>query len=442
MGGEKRTPINVCSPIERIRDFREVVKGYSREEAIEEAKRCLKCKKPACVPSCPVGQRIPEYIAAIAEGNFDKALGIIMENNPLPGVCGRVCTKKCETTCVRGKKGEPIAIHLLKRAAADFGKVELRPLAATGKRVAVVGSGPAGLALSFKLALRGHGVTIFEQKPVAGGMMALCIPPYRLPRDVLDADIRRITDLGVNIQLNSPINRERGVDELFAEGYDAVFLGLGTLKPKSLGIPGEELEGVEHVIPFLESVNLRGRTKVGKRVAVVGAGYSAMDAVRTARRLGAEAFIVYRRMREQMPASQEEVREAEEEGCSLNLLVNPIRVLGKDGKVAGLECVRMELGPPDNSGRPAPIPIKGSEFRIECDMLIQAISQEPDLSGFKPGEFRLTKWNTLEVSETMQTSRRGVWAAGDVVTGPQTIAAAIAGANRAAEDILHFLKGA
>ncbi len=441
MAGEKRTPVNVCSPLERVRDFREVVRGYSREEAVEEAKRCLRCKKPSCVPSCPIGQRIPEYIAAIAQGDFDGALRIILESNPLPGVCGRVCTKRCEATCVRGKKGEPIAIHLLKRAAADFGQVSLRAPPPTGKRVAVVGSGPAGLAVSLRLALAGHNVTIFEQRPVAGGMMALCIPPYRLPREVLASDIKRITDLGVELRLSSPIDKGRGIDDLFREGYGAVFVGIGTLKPKKLGIPGEELEGVEHVIPFLESVNCHGRTRVGKRVAVVGAGYSAMDAVRTARRLGSEAFIVYRRMREQMPASGEEVEEAEEEGCRLNLLVNPVRVLGRDGRVAGLECVRMELGPPDSSGRPAPIPVKGSEFTIECDLLIQAISQEPDVACFHPGELNLTKWGTLEVSETMQTSKKGVGAAGDAVTGPQTIAAAIDGGNRAANDIIRFLSG-
>jgi glutamate synthase (NADPH/NADH) small chain len=441
MAGEKRTQVNICLPLDRVLDQREVVKGYTREQAIEEAKRCLKCKKPACVGSCPAGQDIGGYVQAIARGDFDEALRIIYERNPLPGCCGRVCAHKCEGTCVRGKKGEPIAIMHLKRAASDYGDIKKALPPSSGKKVAVVGSGPAGLAAAWHLALDGHKVTVFEQKPVAGGMMVMCIPPYRLPREVLAKDIRRITDLGVEIRLNAPIDQKHGVDELFKEGYRAVFLGIGTLKPKTLGIPGEELEGVEHVIPFLESINLHGRKKIGKRVAVVGAGYSAMDAVRISRRLGSESFIVYRRMREQMPASKEEVHEAEEEGCTMNLLINPTRVIGKDGRVAGLECIRQELGPPDSSGRPAPVPVKGSEFTIDCDMLIQAISQEPDMSCFRPGEFRLTKWNTFEVDPgTFQTSKKGVWSAGDDVSGPKTITDAIGDAFKACENIKAYLK--
>lgn len=434
----KRVVIRERAPAERVRDFAEVVLGYTREEAIEEAKRCLGCKKPGCVEGCPIHLAIPQYIGAIAKGDFAEASRIILALNPLIGICGRVCPHACEAKCVRAKKGQPLAIEYLKRAASDFGSIPAAPAApATGKKIAVVGAGPAGLAAAYHLALSGHSVTIFEQKQAAGGMMVLCIPPYRLPRDTLKADIDRILALGVQLKLGVTVGKDGLTLESLLKDFNAVFLGIGTLRPKQLGIPGEDAKGVEHVIPFLESINLGGRKTIGKKVAVVGAGYSAMDAVRSARRLGSDAFIVYRRMREQMPASPEEVKEAEEEGVTMHLLTNPVKVVVKDGAVAGIEVQRQKLGAPDRSGRPAPEPIPGSEFVIDCDMVIQAISQEPETAGFET--CKLSKWNTFEVNDKFATTIPRVWAAGDAVTGPKTIIEAVADALKAVKDMNEFL---
>eukprot|EP01106_Pelomyxa_sp_JSP_P008561 TRINITY_DN2394_c0_g1_i12.p1 TRINITY_DN2394_c0_g1~~TRINITY_DN2394_c0_g1_i12.p1 ORF type:complete len:496 (+),score=188.04 TRINITY_DN2394_c0_g1_i12:269-1756(+) len=435
---DKRVPMKVREPAERTKDFKEVALGYTKEEAMEEAKRCFNCRKPMCMEGCPCALPIPEYIAAIKAGDFNKAFGIITTKNPLIRSCGRVCPHMCEAKCIRGKKGEPLAIEWLKRAAGEFATPTApTPATNTGKKVAIVGSGPAGLVAAWHLRLAGHAVTVFEQKGVAGGMMALCIPPYRLPRDALEADVARVKALGVEIRLNTRVD---SIDALFSQGYNAVFLGLGTLKPKKLGIPGEEAEGVEHVIPFLEAVNVAGRTKVGKKVAVVGAGFSAMDAVRTARRLGSEAFIVYRRMKEQMPASADEVKEAEEEGVVMHVLTNPTKVVVVDGKVAGLELQKQKLGAPDSSGRPAPEAIPGSEFTLACDMVIQAISQEPEL-GTLGASLKTTKWNTIDTDPaTGKTSRAAVWAAGDAATGPKTIIEGVTGTMKAVASILEFLK--
>lgn len=439
---EQRVPMPVRPAAERAKDFKEVMLGYSKEEAMEEAKRCFNCKSPLCVQGCPLALPIPQYIQAIKKGDFTEAFGIITARNPLIGSCGRVCPHMCEAKCIRGKKGEPLAIDWLKRAASDFADGKQAVAAPTGKRVAVVGSGPAGLVAAWHLALAGHKVTIFEAKKVGGGMMGLCIPPFRLPRDVLKRDIERVVSLGVELRLESPINSQHSVDDLLnKDGFNAVFLAIGTLKPKKLGIPNEEGPGVEHVIPFLESINVDGRTAIGKKVAVVGAGYSAVDAVRSAKRLGSDSFIVYRRMREQMPASAEEVKEAEEEGIVMHLLVNPTRIVrGADGRVIGIELQKQKLGAPDRSGRPAPEPIPGSEYVMECDMVIQAISQEPDMAGM-PTDIKLSKWNTFEVNEkTMATSKKGVWAAGDAVTGSKTIVEGVADTLKAVNDINEYLK--
>jgi len=321
----------------------------------------------------------------------------------------------------------------LKRAASDFCN---RPVPAagkdTGKKVAIIGSGPAGLACAYHLRKAGAACTIFEQKAVAGGMMALCIPSYRLPRDMLKADIDRILAMGVELKLNTTFGTDVKLEDLQKE-YDAVVIAIGSMKPKKLKIPGEEAKGVEHVLRFLESINIDKRKEIGKKVVVVGGGFSAMDAVRAARRLGSDATIVYRRDREQMPATKDEVAEAEQEGVKMELLAQPVEVIVKDGAVAGLKCIRMKLGAADKSGRPAPEPIPGSEFVIECDQIIQAISQESELSGV---DAKTSDWNSIEADANGRTSLPKVWAAGDAVTGPKTIVDAVAGAITVVKDIL------
>eukprot|EP01107_Rhizomastix_libera_P002311 TRINITY_DN13_c0_g1_i5.p1 TRINITY_DN13_c0_g1~~TRINITY_DN13_c0_g1_i5.p1 ORF type:complete len:1625 (+),score=488.79 TRINITY_DN13_c0_g1_i5:200-5074(+) len=434
----KRVAVSMLPAGPRSKNFEEACLGYNKEEATEESKRCLGCKKPGCAEQCPAHLPIPQYIAAIKAGEYTKAAELVTDVYPFLHVCGRVCPHTCEAKCVRGKKGEPLAIELLKRFAADNGtpaKASVAP--ASGKKVAVIGSGPAGLQAAYLLARAGHKVTIFEQKSVAGGMMALCIPPYRLPRKMLQADIDRVLALGVELKLNTKISN---IDELMKEqGFAAVFMGCGTMMPKCLNIPGDDAQGVEHVLPFLESVNINGRKTVGKKVAVIGAGFSAMDAVRTAKRLGADAMIIYRRDRDQMPATKEEVHEAEEEGCVLHTLVDPVEILTKDGKVCGIKCIRQKLGAPDASGRAAPEPIPNSEFTIECDMVIPAISQRPELDSFADIK-QCCKYNTVTVDEKFMTTRAGVFAAGDNVTGPKTIIEAVADATKAVQGMIEFLK--
>jgi len=321
----------------------------------------------------------------------------------------------------------------LKRAASDFCS---RPVPAAGKeigkKVAIIGSGPAGLGCAYHLRKAGVACTIFEQKSVAGGMMSLCIPSYRLPRDMLKADIDRVLAMGVELKLNTTFGTDVKLEDL-QKDYDAVVLAIGSMKPKKLKVPGEEAKGVEHVIRFLESININGRKDIGKKVVVVGGGFSAMDAVRAARRLGSEATIVYRRDREQMPATKDEVCEAEQEGVKMELLAQPVEIIVKDGAVAGMKCIRMKLGAADKSGRPAPEPIPGSEFVIECDQVIQAISQESELSGV---DAKTSDWNSIEADANGRTSLEKVWAAGDAVTGPKTIVDAVAAAITVVKDIL------
>lgn len=426
---------------ERIHNFDEVALGYTREEAIEEAKRCLACKKAGCDEACPLHCCPAEYIAFIEDGDFDKALAQILEYNPFPSTCGRVCVHYCEEKCPVAKKGTALAIAWLKRAAADYGDATVTPAEPTDKRVAVIGGGPAAFTVAWECAKAGHAVTIFEAHGRPGGMLWAGIPAYRLPREELNRDIQRVLDLGVELRLNSPITSEQQLLDLLDE-YEAVFIGIGAHEPRWMGIEGEDLEGVVHVVDFLRQVNSGADVKVGNKTAVIGGGSSAMDAVRTARRLGANAFVVYRRAREQMPADEAEIEEVEEEGIVFNFLTNPKRILGKDGKMTGLECLRMELGEPDESGRRRPIPIEGSEFVIEADMMIQAISQRPDISWLdEDSKFKTTRWQTFEVDpDTFETSVPGVFAAGDDVTGPATIVEAIADARKAAKAILDYLE--
>jgi NADPH-dependent glutamate synthase beta subunit-like oxidoreductase len=326
---------------------------------------------------------------------------------------------------------------LLKRSAADFGVTpEIVCDPPTGKSVAVVGSGPAGLTAAYKLARYGHRVVIFEQKAHYGGMMSLCIPAYRLPRAALMEDVTRVLNLGCELRLNSKVT---DLEALGSE-YDAVFLGLGTLMPKLLNIPGDDAAGVEHVIPFLESINLRGRRRIGKKVAVIGAGFSAMDAVRVSRRLGSEATIIYRRTRDEMPATLDEVIEAEEEGVELLNLVNPVAVVMNEGKVVGLKLQKQKLGEPDASGRPSPVPVPGSEFVFKCDMVIAAISQVPDLTNFP--SLPSTKWGNVAVDEKFQVQDHpGVYSTGDCVTGPKSIIEGVHDAFVCVEYMNEYLGG-
>jgi homotetrameric NADPH-dependent glutamate synthase len=435
----KRVPVREVPPEERRLDFREVNLGYTPEDAIAEAARCIFCRRPFCVEACPFHQDVPGYLARIKEGDFVGAMQVILRDNPLPAVCGRVCPHPCESVCPRGKKGDPIAIAWLKRAAADYAPdVKFpEPAPPTGFRVAIVGAGPAGLTAAWQLRLKGHSVTVYEAMDYPGGMLYFGIPIFRLPREALKADLERLNALGIEWRLGVKLGEHITLDEL-QQQYDAVLLAIGALKQRWMNIPGEDLDGVWHVIDFVKAVNLGNPPDLkGKRVAVIGGGFSAIDAVRMAIRLGAEAFILYRRDREQMPASQEEVRHAEEEGVTIHFLVNPTRFIGENGRLVAIEVQRQQLGEPDESGRPRPVPIPGSEFIVPADVVIEAISQEVDLSHL-PEPLRGRRVIAVN-SENLQTSIPGVFAAGDAVTGPWDVPNAIASGHKAAQAIHEWL---
>ncbi|MDZ7261876.1 MAG: FAD-dependent oxidoreductase [candidate division KSB1 bacterium] len=402
-----------------------------------------------CKNICPINCNAQGYVALIASGHFKEAIQVIRETIPFPGVLGRVCNHLCQTKCLRGDLDEPVSIKFLKRFAADWERQQgLRdttpPETIHKEKVAIVGSGPAGLTAAYFLAKAGYLSTIFEALPVAGGMLAACIPEYRLPRDILEYEIQLVKDLGVEIRLNTPIGKELTIDDLFRQGYQAVFLAPGAHKSLKLGIEGEDSEGVIDCIKFLYDVNLGKEVKLGDRVGVIGGGNAAIDAARVAKRLGCKKVsIIYRRTRAEMPANKEEVDAADQEGIDIQILTSPKRVLTKDGKMVGLECIRNKLGPPDASGRRRPVPIEGSEFVIELDNLIPAISQEPDLSFLgKEHDFKISKWNTFEVDpETLATNKPGVFAGGDAVTGPKTVVEAMQAGRVAAEMIIKYIRG-
>jgi heterodisulfide reductase subunit A2 len=410
---------------------------------------------PPCKEACPAHIDVQGYVALIGQGKFAEALALIRKTIPFPGVIGRVCNHPCEAACNRGEYDQPLSICALKRFVADWevesgaGEAEPVPQASApeapiSKRVAVVGAGPAGLTAAHDLAVQGYAVTVFEALPVAGGMLAVGIPDYRLPRDVLDREIARIEALGVEIKLNTPVGGEGGpaLDDLRRD-FDAVFVGVGAHLERQLRIEGEDLAGVAPGAIFLRDLNLGRPVTVGKQVAVVGGGNVAIDAARSALRLGAEnVTIVYRRSRAEMPASAWEVEDAEEEGIGFHFLANPIRLLGRDGKVVGMECVRMELGEPDASGRRRPLPIAGSEFVLDVDMVIPAIGQRPDLEFVNDGGLAITRWETLAADlDTLATGVPGVFAGGDAVSGPATAIEAIAAGKRAAASIHRYLQG-
>jgi glutamate synthase (NADPH/NADH) small chain len=458
MKREKRVPMRELAPEERVKSFAEVALGYSEEEAVQEAKRCLQCKDKPCVSGCPVGIDIPSFVRAIRDGDFDKAIAIIRESNYLPGITGRVCPqeKQCEARCTLGKRFEPLAIGRLERFAADYERSRgmRKPAIAepTGKRVAVVGSGPAGLTVAAYLAERGHSVTIFEALHSPGGVLAYGIPEFRLPREVLDAEVEYVKSLGVEIETNVLVGATYDIDELFELGYDAVFLGTGAGLPRFLGIPGENLNGIYSGNEFLFRVNLMKAylfpeydtpIKVGEKVAVIGAGNVAMDAARCARRLGAEVTIIYRRSEEEMPARREEVEHAREEGIKFMFLTLPVAFVGDErGEVRRVRCLRCELGEPDASGRRSPVPVEGSEFEVEADTVIIAIGQSPNpIIAMKHPEIETTKRGTIVVDEWGRTSKQGVFAGGDITTGQATVIAAMGAGKRAAQAIHEYLMG-
>jgi glutamate synthase (NADPH/NADH) small chain len=450
-------PMREQEPRERKKNFNEVPFGYDEETAVAEAERCLQCKKEPCRQGCPVEVDIPAFIGLIKERKFSESIFKLKEKNNLPAICGRVCPQEtqCEALCLRAKKGEPVGVGRLERFIADWELahgVEIPPLPApSGKRVAVVGSGPAGLTCAGDLARMGHDVTIFEAFHIPGGVLVYGIPEFRLPKEIVAREVDYIKRLGVKLEVNVVVGKTLTVDELFDEGFQAIFIGTGAGLPQFLGVPGENLLGVYSANEFLTRTNLMKAylfplydtpIKVGKNVAVVGAGNVAMDSARTALRLGAEnVYIVYRRSEKEMPARLEEIHHAEEEGIQFNLLTNPVRLFGGDnGWVKGMECLKMRLGDPDESGRRSPIPIEGSEFVFEVDTVVIAVGQTPNplvpqtTSGLKTG-----RKGTIEADENGQTSRRGVWAGGDIVTGAATVINAMGAGKTAAKSIDQYL---
>ena len=449
-------------PIVRTGNFDEVALGYTPEMAIDEAKRCLNCKNPACRTGCPVAVRIPEFIAKVAEGEFEAAYDIITSTNSLPAVCGRVCPqeKQCESKCVRGLKGESVGIGRLERFVADYHmaqqakleKVEVEVPASNGHRIAVVGSGPAGLTCAGDLRKMGYDVTIFEALHKSGGVLVYGIPQFRLPKEIVAKEIENLKAMGVKIVNNAIIGKSETVDELFQDGFEAVFIGSGAGLPQFLHIPGENLLGVYTANELLTRVNLMKAyrddydtpIKHFHRVAVVGAGNVAMDAARVAKRLGAEhVYICYRRGRDELPARLEEVEHAEAEGIEFNLLNNPTRILaGEDGFVTGIELQRQELGEPDEKGRRSPVPVKGSEWVLDVDTVIIAIGTSPNpLIRNTTGGLTFTRKGGIEADEGGVTAREGVFAGGDAVTGAATVILAMGAGKAGAKSIDAYIKG-
>ena len=445
-------------PRRRRHNFEEVPYGFTEELAMMEAKRCLKCKKPLCMTGCPVNIRIPEFIRLIEEGKFIEAAWKLKEQNALPAVTGRVCPQEsqCEAKCILGKKGEPVAIGRLERFAADFervaGDVQLPELPEpTGKKIAIIGAGPAGLTVAGDLIKLGHRITIFEALHEPGGVLVYGIPEFRLPKEVVKAEVDYLRRLGVDIKPDYVVGKAHTVDELLSNGYAAVFIGTGAGLPIFMNIPGENLVGVYSANEYLTRSNLMkafrfpeyGTAPVrSKKVITVGGGNVAMDSARTALRLGAESIIVYRRSRAEMPARAEEIHHAEEEGVQLMILRNPVRILGDEqGRVKAVECIKMELGEPDASGRRRPVPIEGSEFIIECDTVIPALGNRPNpLIPMTTPNLKTTRWGTLEADpDTLETTMKGVFAGGDIVTGAATVISAMGAGKTAAASIHEYV---
>lgn len=442
-------------PTTRVESFEEVNKGMPDESIQVEIFRCISCKNPKCMQKCPMGNEMFKYLELLMDGKIEEAISVLKATNPMPAILGRICPHPCEASCVRSQKGEAVSINAIERYVGDMerklkkeGKLPLPkpPAGVDLGRVAVIGAGPAGLTAAYDLGLKGYKVTVFEKSPVPGGMLHLGIPEYRLPREVIMDFVADLESLGVEFKYNTPLSNELHPKALLAQGYKAVFIGIGAYEGKKMDIPGEgEYEGFEDCIAFLGRVNLGDKRKPGKKVLVIGGGNSAIDAARTALRLGSdEVHIVYRRSRTEMPANPEEIDDAEAEGVKIHYLAAPIKIVGENGKVSGMEVIRCELGEPDASGRRRPVPVKGSEYFIEADIIVPAISQQPDPSGL-PEDHGLNidkRWSSFVVDEgTMQTNLEGVYAAGDAVTGPQTVCMAIAAAHKAAAAIDKHIRG-
>ena len=452
----KKNEMPSQAPEIRNKNFLEVALGYTPEQAIDEAKRCLNCKNKPCVVGCPVKIYIPEFIAKVAEGEFEEAYKIITKSSSLPAVCGRVCPQEsqCEQKCVRGIKGEPVAIGRLERFVADYHNAnsdeKATAPASNGHKVAVVGSGPSGLACAGDLAKKGYEVTVFEALHTPGGVLVYGIPEFRLPKDIVKKEIETLKELGVKIETNVIIGKTISVDALMSEyGFESVFIGSGAGLPRFMNIAGENLNGVYSANEFLTRVNLMKAYKPdsatpiqrGNSVVVVGGGNVAMDAARSAKRLGADVTIVYRRTEAELPARHEEVEHAKEEGINFKLLTNPVEIKGTDGWVSGIVCQRMELSEPDESGRARPVAVEGSEFEVKADCVIMAIGTSPNpLIKSTTQGLETQKWGGIVADENGLTSREGIYAGGDAVTGAATVILAMGAGKTAAAAIDEYIQ--
>ncbi len=460
MSDKKEKSVRVLMPEQapetRKHNFEEVPTGYTIQMAQKEAARCLQCKKPGCVTGCPVQVDIPGFIQLVTEGDLTAAIRKIWSTNALPAVCGRVCPQEiqCEGNCILAKKGDPVAIGNLERFCADYermhGTGELPPKAApTGKKVAVVGAGPSGLTVAGDLVAKGHDVTVMEAFHKPGGVLVYGIPEFRLPKAIVAQEVNFLERLGARVQCNAVVGRTVSLNELFEQGYDAIYVGVGAGLPRFMNIPGENLIGILSANEYLTRANLMKAYKfpqvdtpipIGKNVAVLGAGNVAMDAARTAMRLGADKVrIVYRRSRDEMPARKAEIHHAEQEGIEFMLLTNPVRYIGDErGRLTQMECLHMELGEPDASGRRRPVAVKGSEFTIDTDLVIVAVGSGANpLLTSSTEDIQLNKWGYISADpESGKTSKKGVWAGGDIVTGAATVILAM-GAGRKAADSMH-----
>jgi NADPH-dependent glutamate synthase beta subunit-like oxidoreductase/Na+-translocating ferredoxin:NAD+ oxidoreductase RNF subunit RnfB len=440
-------------PATRIDSFDEVNLGLDPDSVAKEVMRDVGCKSPGCSAKCPIHNRIPEYLGLMMEGRDEEALAILKQTNPMPAILGRICPHPCESDCVRGKKpkGTALSIHAVERYLGDLerrlkseGRLE-RPKPPVGVdlgKVAVLGAGPAGLTCAHDLATQGYKVTVFEASSVAGGMLRLGIPEYRLPRDTIDDFVDDLISLGIQIEYDRPLSHEFTADSLLNDGFQAVFVGIGAYKGMEMRIPGEgEYEGFMDCLEFLRKVNLGDKSKPAEKVLVIGGGNSAIDAARTPLRLGCrDTNIVYRRSRAEMPANPEEIEDAEAEGVQMHYLAAPVRITGEEGKVTGMEVIRCELGEPDASGRRRPMPVEGSEYHIPADLIVPAVSQRPDLSCLSQDHgFEISRWDSFVVDEeTLATNKPGIFAGGDAVTGPATVVEAVAAGHLAAESIHRY----